>query len=258
MPDERAGRDDRLPHARPNRRYRDATTRTSERAVRHADDRAASAARGRAGLALPRCRRRQRLGGARVGRARRARGRSARDRPRRSLPRRRRTPSRVPRARHHRDELPAERFDLAHARGVLEHVRDREAGIAKMVAAVRPGGWWWSKIPTGWCSTRRRCRKRSASCIARCATRTSRRRATTRISAPAPGAAHRRGAGERGGGRQGVHDVRRDAVDGVVRARARALAAAPSSRWALSAPTSRPRHWPKPATRSAGCSRRCK
>ena len=39
-----------------------------------------------------------------------------------------------------RDELPAERFDLAHARGVLEHVRDREAGIAKMVAAVRPGG----------------------------------------------------------------------------------------------------------------------
>ena len=29
--------------------------------------------------------------------------------------------------------------------------------------------WWWSKIPTGWCSTRKRCRTRSASYIARCA-----------------------------------------------------------------------------------------
>lgn len=38
------------------------------------------------------------------------------------------------------DELPAASFDLAHARGVLEHLRAREAGLAHIVAATRPGG----------------------------------------------------------------------------------------------------------------------
>lgn len=38
------------------------------------------------------------------------------------------------------DELAADAFDLAHARGVLEHVRAREAGLAHIVAATRPGG----------------------------------------------------------------------------------------------------------------------
>ena len=100
----------------------------------------ASAARGRARLALPRCRRRERLRGARVAALVAPEGEVlATDLDDRFLGE----------AEPHlefrvhditRDELPAERFDLAHARGVLEHVRDREAGIAKMVAAVRPGG----------------------------------------------------------------------------------------------------------------------
>ena len=39
-----------------------------------------------------------------------------------------------------RDELPEAQFDLAHARGVLEHVRDREAGCARRrtIARNRP------------------------------------------------------------------------------------------------------------------------
>jgi SAM-dependent methyltransferase len=40
-----------------------------------------------------------------------------------------------------RDPLPADRFHLAHARGVLEHLREREQALAAMVAATRPGGF---------------------------------------------------------------------------------------------------------------------
>lgn len=32
-------------------------------------------------------------------------------------------------------------FDLAHARAVLEHIPDRTVALARMVQAVRPGGW---------------------------------------------------------------------------------------------------------------------
>ena len=39
------------------------------------------------------------------------------------------------------DPLPPERFDLAHARAVLQHVDRREQALANMVAATRPGGW---------------------------------------------------------------------------------------------------------------------
>ena len=39
------------------------------------------------------------------------------------------------------DRLPAEHFDLAHARAVLQHVAERERALANMVAATRPGGW---------------------------------------------------------------------------------------------------------------------
>jgi SAM-dependent methyltransferase len=39
------------------------------------------------------------------------------------------------------DPLPADRFDLAHARAVLQHVARREHALANMVAATRPGGW---------------------------------------------------------------------------------------------------------------------
>ncbi|GIU86638.1 MAG: methyltransferase [Acidimicrobiia bacterium] len=38
------------------------------------------------------------------------------------------------------EDLPPAAFDLAHARGVLEHVRERECALARMVAATRPGG----------------------------------------------------------------------------------------------------------------------
>jgi SAM-dependent methyltransferase len=38
------------------------------------------------------------------------------------------------------DPLPDEHFDLAHARGVLEHLRHRERALAAMVAATCPGG----------------------------------------------------------------------------------------------------------------------
>jgi ubiquinone/menaquinone biosynthesis C-methylase UbiE len=36
---------------------------------------------------------------------------------------------------------PAEGFDLVHARLVLVHVTEREAALASMVEALRPGGW---------------------------------------------------------------------------------------------------------------------
>jgi SAM-dependent methyltransferase len=39
------------------------------------------------------------------------------------------------------DRLPAEHFDLAHARAVLQHVPEREVALANMVAATKPGGW---------------------------------------------------------------------------------------------------------------------
>ena len=39
------------------------------------------------------------------------------------------------------DRLPAEHFDLAHARAVLQHVPAREQALANMVAATKPGGW---------------------------------------------------------------------------------------------------------------------
>jgi ubiquinone/menaquinone biosynthesis C-methylase UbiE len=38
-------------------------------------------------------------------------------------------------------ELPAGRFDLVHARLVLEHLPQRDAVLASLAAAVRPGGW---------------------------------------------------------------------------------------------------------------------
>jgi len=40
-----------------------------------------------------------------------------------------------------RDPLPADRFDLAHARGVLEHIGDRDRALATMVGATKPGGF---------------------------------------------------------------------------------------------------------------------
>jgi SAM-dependent methyltransferase len=39
------------------------------------------------------------------------------------------------------DPLPDACFDLAHARAVLEHTPHRHQALARMVAAVRPGGW---------------------------------------------------------------------------------------------------------------------
>ena len=40
-----------------------------------------------------------------------------------------------------KDPLPADAFDLVHARLVLLHVRERDQALARMAAAVRPGGW---------------------------------------------------------------------------------------------------------------------
>ena len=39
------------------------------------------------------------------------------------------------------DALDADRYDLVHARAVLQHVPAREQALANMVAATRPGGW---------------------------------------------------------------------------------------------------------------------
>ena len=39
------------------------------------------------------------------------------------------------------DPLPAASFDLVHARLVLLHVREREAALVNMIAALKPGGW---------------------------------------------------------------------------------------------------------------------
>ncbi|AXE88764.1 class I SAM-dependent methyltransferase [Streptomyces sp. Go-475] len=38
------------------------------------------------------------------------------------------------------DELPAEQFDLVHARMVLQHLKDPYAAVERMVRALRPGG----------------------------------------------------------------------------------------------------------------------
>jgi len=40
-----------------------------------------------------------------------------------------------------RDALPEGKFDLAHARLVLLHIPERAAVLAKMIAALKPGGW---------------------------------------------------------------------------------------------------------------------
>jgi SAM-dependent methyltransferase len=39
------------------------------------------------------------------------------------------------------DPLPEENFDLAHTRLVLQHVADPDLALARMVKAVKPGGW---------------------------------------------------------------------------------------------------------------------
>lgn len=39
------------------------------------------------------------------------------------------------------DSLPEGSFDLAYARLVLEHLVDPDAAIARMIAALKPGGW---------------------------------------------------------------------------------------------------------------------
>jgi ubiquinone/menaquinone biosynthesis C-methylase UbiE len=39
------------------------------------------------------------------------------------------------------DPLPADRFDLIHARLVLIHVVERERALERMVQALKPGGW---------------------------------------------------------------------------------------------------------------------
>ena len=39
------------------------------------------------------------------------------------------------------DRLPADHFDLVHARAVLQHVPSREEVIPKLIAALKPGGW---------------------------------------------------------------------------------------------------------------------
>ena len=40
-----------------------------------------------------------------------------------------------------RDPLPRDHFQLVHARGVLQHIPDREKALDRMIEAARPGGW---------------------------------------------------------------------------------------------------------------------
>lgn len=40
-----------------------------------------------------------------------------------------------------RDPLPSDHFDVAHTRGVLQHVPARDEALANMATAVKPGGW---------------------------------------------------------------------------------------------------------------------
>ncbi|HEU5157988.1 MAG TPA: class I SAM-dependent methyltransferase [Streptosporangiaceae bacterium] len=39
------------------------------------------------------------------------------------------------------EELPAESFDLVHARMLIQHLQDRETAVARLIRALRPGGW---------------------------------------------------------------------------------------------------------------------
>jgi SAM-dependent methyltransferase len=39
------------------------------------------------------------------------------------------------------DDLPAGAFDLVHTRIVIVHLRDRQRALARLAAAVKPGGW---------------------------------------------------------------------------------------------------------------------
>jgi SAM-dependent methyltransferase len=39
------------------------------------------------------------------------------------------------------DPLPEAAFDLVHARAVLEHLPERQAILARLAAAIKPGGW---------------------------------------------------------------------------------------------------------------------
>jgi len=39
------------------------------------------------------------------------------------------------------DPLPGSRFDLAHARAVVEHLPDKRGALERMLAALKPGGW---------------------------------------------------------------------------------------------------------------------
>jgi len=39
------------------------------------------------------------------------------------------------------EDLPAARFDLVHARMLVQHLPDRAAAVARLAAALRPGGW---------------------------------------------------------------------------------------------------------------------
>lgn len=39
------------------------------------------------------------------------------------------------------EDLPAGEFDLVHARMVVQHLPDRAAAVARLTAALRPGGW---------------------------------------------------------------------------------------------------------------------
>jgi len=39
------------------------------------------------------------------------------------------------------EDLPAGQFDLVHARMLVQHLPDRAAAVARLTAALRPGGW---------------------------------------------------------------------------------------------------------------------
>jgi SAM-dependent methyltransferase len=39
------------------------------------------------------------------------------------------------------EDLPAASFDLVHARMLIQHLQDREAAVARLIRALRPGGW---------------------------------------------------------------------------------------------------------------------
>ena len=160
-----------------------------------------------------------------------------------------------------RDPLPADRFDLAHARGVLEHIGERERALADDGRARRSrAGSSSSRTRTGSCSTRSRSRTRSARCTASCATLVRGRvglRPEPRRDAAARCSRRRVSSTSTPKGTVfTMHGC--DAVDGVVRARARALAAARSSRPGSSTPTGGRGSGRGARSASAGCCRRCR